>query len=283
MNYLSPKSDVAFKKLFGNIAHKNILISFLNSVLKRPENLKIVDVIINDPANTPDRPSSKYSIVDLRCTDQDQNQYIVEMQVIDQKDYGVRAQYYAAIALARQLNSGEKYNQLVPVIFVGILDFNLFNHNNYLSHQLILDSETHAHELKHLEFHFIELIKFTKTETQLDNILDKWVYFLKNAEVLQKVPSTLQETEFIDAFDILARSNWSNKELLEYDQYLDIWRSETSRIEGALADGKTIGKEEGKNEEKIEIANAMLLNGFEISTIAKITGLSIEQVQKLKP
>ena len=283
MNYLSPKSDVAFKKLFGNIAHKNILISFLNSVLNRPENLKIIDVIINDPANTPDRPSSKYSIVDLRCTDQDQNQYIVEMQVIDQKDYGVRAQYYAAIALARQLNSGEKYNQLVPVIFVGILDFNLFNHKNYLSHQLILDSETHAHELKHLEFHFIELTKFTKTETQLNNILDKWVYFLKNAEVLQKVPSTLQETEFIDAFDILAKSNWSNKELLEYDQYLDIWRSETSRIESALADGKTIGKEEGKNEEKIEIANAMLLNGFEISTITKITGLSLEQVQKLKP
>ena len=283
MNYLSPKSDVAFKKLFGNIAHKNILISFLNSVLKQPENLKIIDVIINDPANTPDRPSSKYSIVDLRCTDQDQNQYIVEMQVIDQKDYGIRAQYYAAIALARQLNSGEKYNQLVPVIFVGILDFNLFNHKNYLSHQLILDSETHAHELKHLEFHFIELTKFTKTETQLDNILDKWVYFLKNAEVLQKVPSTLQETEFIDAFDILAKSNWSNKELLEYDQYLDIWRSETSRIEGARADGKTIGKEEGKNEEKIEIANAMLLNGFEISTITKITGLSLEQVQKLKP
>ena len=282
MNYLSPKSDVAFKKLFGNIAHKNILISFLNSVLKRPENLKIIDVIINDPANTPDRPSSKYSIIDLRCTDQDQNQYIVEMQVIDQKDYGVRAQYYAAIALARQLNSGEKYNQLVPVIFIGILDFNLFNHPNYLSHQLILDSETHAHELKHLEFHFIELTKFTKTETQLDNILDKWVYFLKNAEVLQKVPSALQETEFVDAFDILAKSNWSNKELLEYDQYLDIWRSETSRIESALADGKTIGKEEGKNEEKIEIARK-LLDILDTEIIAQKTGLSIEQVQKLKP
>ena len=76
MNYLSPKSDVAFKKLFGNIAHKNILISFLNSILRRPEHLKIIDVSINDPANTPDRPGSKYSIVDLRCTDQDQNQYI---------------------------------------------------------------------------------------------------------------------------------------------------------------------------------------------------------------
>ena len=270
MIYLSPKSDVAFKKLFGNIVHKNILISFLNSVLKRPEHLKIVDVIINDPANTPDRPSGKYSIVDLRCTDQKGHQYIVEMQVIDQKDYIARAQYYTAIALARQLNSGE----LLPVIFVGILDFELFNNKNYLSHQFILDSETYAHELKHLEFHFIELPKFNKTEAQLDNILDKWVYFLKNAEVLQKVPIALKETEFSEAFGVLARSNWSNKELLEYDQYLDIWRSEVGRTESA--------EERGLAKGKLEVAIDMLKANFDVEVIAQMTKLSIEQVQELK-
>ena len=274
MIYLSPKSDVAFKKLFGNIVHKNILISFLNSVLKRPEHLKIVDVIINDPANTPDRLGSKYSIVDLRCTDQNGHQYIVEMQVLDQKDYIARAQYYTAIALARQLNSGE----LLPVIFVGILNFELFNNKNYLSHQLILDSETYAHELKHLEFHFIELSKFNKTEAQLDNILDKWVYFLKNAEALEKVPNALKEAEFTDAFGVLARSNWSNKELLEYDQYLDIWRSEAGRTESA----EERGLAKGKIETKIEIAIDMLKANFDVEVIAQMTRLSIEQIKELK-
>lgn len=278
MIYLSPKSDVAFKKLFGSIVHKNILISFLNSVLKRPDHLKIVDVVINDPANTPDRPSGKYSIVDLRCTDQKGHQYIVEMQVIDQKDYVARAQYYTAIALARQLNSAEIYNQLVPVIFVGILDFELFNNKNYLSHKLILDSETYAHELKHLEFHFLELPKFTKTEVQLDNILDKWVYFLKNAEVLQKVPTVLKEAEFVEAFGVLARSNWSNKELLEYDQYLDIWRSETSRIESA----EERGLAKGKTETQVIIAMDMLKANFDIEVIAQMTKLSVEQIKELK-
>lgn len=256
------------------MAHKNILISFLNSILSRPEHLKIVDVTINDPANAPDRPSSKYSIVDLRCTDQNGHQHIVEMQVIDQKDYTIRAQYYAAIALARQLNSGESYKQLVPVVFIGILDFNLFNSKNYLSHQLILNSETHEHELKYLEFHFIELPKFTKTEAQLVNILDKWVYFLKNAEVLQKVPAALKETEFVDAFGILARSNWSNQELLAYDQYLDIWRSEASRMEGA--------EEKGKLKTKIEIAAKMLKAGINISLIAELIDLSEAQIKALK-
>ncbi len=103
MIYLDPKSDVAFKKLFGNMAHKNILISFLNSVLERAETAQIVNVVINDPANVPDNISIKYSIVDVRCTDQNGHQYIVEMQVVREADYAARAQYYSALTLSKQL------------------------------------------------------------------------------------------------------------------------------------------------------------------------------------
>lgn len=278
MIYLSPKSDVAFKKLFGNIAHKNILISFLNSVLQRPEHLKIVDVVINDPANTPDRVDGKSSIVDIRCTDHSKNQYIVEMQVVSQKDYAARAQYYSSIALARQLNSAQKYDLLVPVIFVGVLNFDLFKAKNFLSHHLILDSQTQDHELKHLEFHFIELTKFNKSEAQLDSILDKWVYFLKNAEELQQVPVSFKETELTDAFKVLSQSNWSNQELLEYDRFLDDWRSRAGNFEA----GEQSGIEKGRLEANLGTAANLLKVGLDIATIAKTTGLSIEQVEKLK-
>ena len=146
MIFLDPRSDIAFKKLFGNIAHKNILISFLNSILGRLEGEKIVDVIFNDPTNVAETPLSKMSIVDVRCTDQNNNQYIVEMQVTDQKDYASRAQYYSALALSRQLAASQKYDKLVPVIFVGILDFNLFKTTDYVSHHVILDRKSYAHE-----------------------------------------------------------------------------------------------------------------------------------------
>ena len=76
--YLNPKNDIAFKKLFGDIAHKDIVISFLNSILERKEGRKIIDVTINDPNNLPETNSpeeqSKSSIVDVRCTDQLKNQ-----------------------------------------------------------------------------------------------------------------------------------------------------------------------------------------------------------------
>ena len=293
MIFLDPKSDIAFKKLFGNIAHKNILISFLNSVLERTEGEKIVEIIINDPSNVAETPLSKTSIVDVRCTDQKNNQYIIEMQVITQKDYAARAQYYSSLALSRQLASGEKYDKLVPVIFVGILDFNLFKSDNYLSHHFILDNKTHTQELKHLEFHFIELKKFDKEITKLDNILDKWVYFLKNAVSLQVIPENLKNSVLEDAFNILAQSNWSKKELEAYDKYLDAIRSAASQLETAfekgiakgmekgIAEGKAEGKAEGEKKKAIEIAN-QLLDILDIETVAKKTGLSIDEIKSLK-
>ena len=301
MIFLDPKSDIAFKKLFGDIAHKNILISFLNSVLERTEGEKIIEVVMNDPSNVAETPLSKTSIVDVRCTDQKNNQYIIEMQVITQKDYAARAQYYSSLALSRQLASGEKYDKLVPVIFVGILDFNLFKSDNYLSHHFILDNKTHTQELKHLEFHFIELKKFDKEITKLDNILDKWVYFLKNAVSLQVIPENLKNSVLEDAFNILAQSNWSKRELEAYDKYLDAIRSAASQLETAfekgiakgmekgIAEGKAEGKAEGmaegkaKGEKKkaIEIAN-QLLDILDIETVAKKTGLSIDEIKSLK-
>lgn len=282
MIFLDPKSDIAFKKLFGDLAHKNILISFLNSVLERTEGQLITDVTMNNTNNVAETPLSKMSIVDVRCTDQADNQYIIEMQIVTQKNYAARAQYYSSLALSRQLGVGEKYDKLIPVIFVGVLDFALFKNINYLSHHFILDKETLNHELKHLEFHFIELEKFNKTLDQITSILDKWIYFLRHAASMEKAPATFKEPVIKEAFDILSQSNWTRSELEAYDRYLDAFRSASGQFDAAYELGETKGKEEGKLAGKLEVAQ-QLLDILDIPTIAQMTGLSLEQVKQLKP
>ncbi len=269
MIFLDPKSDIAFKKLFGDIRHKDILISFLNGVLERTEGEKIIDVSFTDPHNIPETLDSKKSIVDVRCTDQLNNHYIVEMQVINHDDYIARTQYYSAVALARQLASGHRYQQLVPVIFIGILDFKIFKSDSCVSHHYILNDKTHEHALKHLSFHFIELIKFNKKLEELSTILDKWIYFLRYADGLQKVPASLKDPVITEAFDVLEQGNWSNSELTAYDSYLDALRTTVSHIETA------------ERRTKFEIAQA-LLDILDIHTIAKKTGLSISEIETLK-
>ncbi|HEV2601413.1 MAG TPA: Rpn family recombination-promoting nuclease/putative transposase [Candidatus Babeliales bacterium] len=281
MIFLDPKSDIAFKKLFGDITHKNILMSFLNSVLGRVEGNKIIDVVINDPNNVAETPASKTSAVGVRCTDQDGNQYIVEMQVVDQKDYAPRAQYYSAVALDRQLAARGEYTTLVPVIFVGILDFNLLATTEYISHHFILDAKTFAHELKHLEFHFIELSKFEKELESLFTVLDKWIYFLKHAVTLQKIPSALKDPVMTDAFNVLEQGNWSKKELEAYDRYLDQIRSSASQLETAYDKGIVEGKMKGGLAKALEIAQD-LLDVLDVATIARKTGLTVAQLEELK-
>jgi conserved hypothetical protein (putative transposase or invertase) len=279
--YLDPKSDLAFKRLFGDLTHKNILISFLNSILDRIEGDKITTVVINDPYNNAETQASKTSIVDVRCTDQREHQFIVEMQVITQKDYAARAQYYSSLALSRQLAAGEKYDKLVPVIFVGILDFNLFKSDHCVSHHLIIDNKTRAHELTHLEFHFVELQKFDKELNELNTIADKWIYFLRYAGTLQEVPASLKDPVLKEAFDVLAQSNWSKSELESYDKYLDAFRSAASQLETAEEIGMAKGMEKGIAKSRVEIAQ-QLLDVLDVPTIAQKTGLSVKDVEALK-
>ena len=278
MVFLDPTSDIAFKKLFGNQAKKEILISFLNSVLERKDDKKIVDVMITDPYNNPDTGWLKLSIVDVRCTDQLGRNFIVEVQVKYQQDYLERIQHYVAVAIARQLAKASRYREIMPVIFIGILGENLLESPDCISHHNVRNVKTQEQALKHMDFYFIELEKFNKELDELSDVTDKWIYLLKNAEKLDAVPKQLQSpVEIEEAMDELKQGNLSPRELGEYDAYLDARRVALS-VEETL---KKEGREEGIKEGKLEIAR-QLLDVLDLETIAQKTGLSIEEIKKLK-
>ena len=276
MSFLNPRTDIVFKKVFGNAAHTDILINFLNSVLERTEGQRIVKVVITDPYNHPETIHSKSSIVDISCTDQKDAHYIVEMQIINRNDFLERCQYYVATALARQVQKGDEYITIDPVIFIGILCFDLLESPEYFSHHLMLNAKTHEHALKHAEFHFIEIKKFNKKLHELVTDCDKWVYFLKNANDLETVPAELKKPAAVQkAFTILEQSNWTNKELDAYERAMDLSREKFVYTDTAY--------KEGMQEKARETALKLLkLNILDVVTIAQTTGLTVAEVEKLK-
>jgi predicted transposase/invertase (TIGR01784 family) len=284
MIFMDPKSDIGFKKLFGDNKRKNILISFLNSVLERQDNEQIVSIEILDPINNHETYYDKFSIIDIRCKDKADKTYIIEMQKLDEKDFLERGSTELtmsdpiscnALMFSRQLKDGEKYHLLTPVIFVGVLNFNLFASPEFLSHHLILNSKTHEHALKHMEFHFLELPKFDKKVIELNGLVDKWIYILKNAPQLNIIPQELKKPAVIEeAMESLERGTWTDIDLYNYDKYWDTIRNEASALETA--------KSEGKLEEKRAIARELLANGSDIAFVQKVTGLSIDEIQNLK-
>ncbi len=62
MRFADPKNDMAFKKIFGDETKKEILISFLNSVLDFKDDQAIAQVSLANPYQAPKIPELNQTI-----------------------------------------------------------------------------------------------------------------------------------------------------------------------------------------------------------------------------
>ena len=253
MQFVDVKTDIAFKKVFGGEQHKEILIGFLNAILDLRNDKRIKEITLKNPWQAPDLPMLKQTILDIKALDHRGVTFVVEMQVKDNPCFDKRALYYTAKAYTGQIDKGEDYPKLNQVIFIGILDFNSFDGESYLTRHLILNKETLKQELRDFEFNFIELKKFNKQEAELETIVEKWVYFIKNAVNLNMIPKNAEEIpELKEAYTQANMNTWS-KEALEIYEYWQI-RDAADRygMEAKYDKGKIEGRIEGKIEGRLE-------------------------------
>ena len=285
--FLDPKNDIAFRKIFGTEKNKDILIHFLNDVVKFDKGACIKDVTFLKTIQDPEIKAKKTSIVDILCTDQRGNRYIVEMQIAKEKGFAKRAQYYASKAYSSQLNIAGQYHTLKAVIFLAIADFVMFPKKvDFQSDHVILDTKSYENDLKDFSFTFLELPKFTKTIDELSNTVDMWCYFFKYAEETSQedLHKLIEQEEIIGrAYEELDRYSWSEAELHDYDQaekYAGTYlASLEQKFDEGKIEGKLEGKIEGKLEGKVETAKALLKQGVAISIIQAATGLSEEEIK----
>jgi len=300
--FLDPKNDVAFRKVFGSEEHKDILIHFINDILELSGNERIEEVTFLSPIQDPEIASKKQSIVDVLCQDKNGVQMIVEMQVAPTKGFEKRAQYYAAKAYSRQLNKGKKedgrYYNLKKVIFIAISNYTIFkDKEDYKSDHVILDKKTYEHDLKDFSFTFIELPKFKKDSiSQLTNILEKWCFFFKHAEETSEADlRKLIGSDLVieKAYDALNQFNWSETELIAYEEETKRIRDNIAAfdyqfdkgMEKGIEKGITIGEARGEvkaEERALAIATNMLKQNLDNGLISSVTGLPLDTILKLK-
>ncbi|QTP61637.1 Rpn family recombination-promoting nuclease/putative transposase [Wolbachia endosymbiont of Wiebesia pumilae] len=297
--FLDPKNDVSFKRIFGTEKNKDILIHFLNDILGFTGKNEIKDIEFLSTIQDPDIAAKKQSIVDVLCRDSTGAQYICEMQVAKTKGFEKRAQYYAAKAYSRQADKGDQYHNLKEIIFIAIADCVLFpNKSEYKSKHTIRDEDTNEHDLKDFYFIFIELPKFPKNkEDQLENIVEKWVYFFRYAdetseEELEKIIGS--DVIIKKAYEELNRFNWSEKEFIAYEQEIKRILDEQAVLAQKLDDATEKGREEGRQEgiligeekgemkAKIAVAKNLLKAGVSVDLIAESTGLSQAEIEQLQ-
>ena len=243
---ISPTVDCVFKSILGSEGNTNLLIDFLNGVLA-PES-PILDVEILNPYNEREFYSDKLTIVDVKAKDKNKTTYQIEIQLSVFPHLPERMLYTWSDIYRSQLQSGEEFAQLRPVISIWMLTPNLFPESPAFHHHFqLVDQENQKRFSEHCSIHLLELDKWQYSETL--NREDQWLYFFKEAENWRELPEIINTPEMRQAMAVLKRFSEKEANYHLYQARQNAIREEKTRqklLEEALR-----GKEEalrGKEE-----------------------------------
>jgi predicted transposase/invertase (TIGR01784 family) len=277
--YLDPKTDIVFKKIFGQ--HPHLLKSFLNAVLPLPEDGLIESLEYLPSEQIPAIPTFKYTIVDVRCTDQQGRVFIVEMQIQWTTGFLQRMLFNASKAYVNQLEKGEEYHLLRPVYGLGLLNTQFdANPEDWYHHYTMINVERPHVQIKDLQLVFIELPKFKAKNLRDKKLLVLWLRFMSELnEKTKHIPTEwLDIPEIKEASDLAEEAAYTPSELEAYNKYWDALSIEKTLVGDARREGEAKGIEETTK----KFVFCLLENNVSDQDISKFTGLDIEKIKKLR-
>ncbi|TYQ28692.1 Rpn family recombination-promoting nuclease/putative transposase [Pseudanabaena sp. UWO311] len=275
MRFINPKTDYAFKKIFGSEQSHDILISFLNAILYDGKPI-IQDLEILNPYLAPKIRGVKQTYLDVKANLDNGTTVIIEMQVLNIEGFEKRILYNAAKAYSNQLGVGQDYSLLNPVIALTITDFEMFPEIDQLISRFILKEKDFLidYPIYDIELVFVELPKFEKDVNDLETLADKWLYFLKCARQLAIVPESMNVVpEISQAFAIANEINLTPEQIEDMEMQEMFIHDQRNAFKKAINQGKAEGK--------LEMAR-QLLGVLDDEAISRAAGLSVEEVARLR-
>ncbi|MGC1183396.1 Rpn family recombination-promoting nuclease/putative transposase, partial [Legionella sp.] len=240
MQRITPRVDIAFKKIFGVEENKDLLISLINSIISEED--QVSEITLLNPYNPKNFRNDKLSILDIKAKGIEGKRFNIEIQISDEADYNKRALYYWAKLYTEQLKEAEDDANLSKAIGIHILNFtSIPESDKYHNVFHIVEKENGLKYFKDLELHTIELKKFADSvSNELSDViakiktsLDIWVAFLTKYSLLDKdnLPESLEEnTGLKKALNVLEVMNFNEAEREDYENHLKWLQIQTNTI-----------------------------------------------------
>ncbi len=293
--------DWAMKKLLRSKANFEILEGFLSELLK--ETIQILEVLESESNKQND--SNKFNRVDLKVKNQQGEIIIIEVQYEREFDYLQRILFATSKAITEHLNESDPYAEVVKVISVNILYFDLGQGKDYVYHGFTSFKGLHVQDTLQLSedqqemykkdqicelFPEYYLIKVNNFDDVAKDTLDEWIYFLKNEEIKDnfKAKGIRKARQELNILKL------PEQDRLAYEKYLDNLHYQASLFESSYVigmkkgekigerRGEKIGEKRGGQRRSIEIAKKLIAAGvMDIPAIAEMTGLTVEEVTRL--
>ncbi len=314
--YINLQTDFGFKRAFGSVKNKPVLIRLLNALFEGQ--LTVTDVVYHDKEKLPESQGGKRIVYDVYCTvpikrngspyypkeqtkgensDKDaDHHFILEMQNAYAPPFEERITYYAAKMVADQGKEGWEYT-LDPVFAIAIIDFHFQNMAPKMVRDVMLvdrDSKEILTNKVHIMFCSLKDIpkKWEECETELARIL----FLIKNIDKMTSTSVAYRDGNFSEIFEVAKSNRLTQEETVSYSdslqRLLDMKASidfADEKAERRFEEGREVGREEGR-EEGIDIGTVreqkkrirkMFSRGQSADEIAEIFDLTVEDVMRL--
>ena len=280
-------NDYFVRYLFSDKGSEAILLDFINSIMldSNMKTFKAVEIL--NPFNYKENYNDKETIVDVKCITQNGSVVIIEIQLQGNSRFPERILYYWASNYSKLLKQVEKYDSLTPVISINLLNFNLDDEDNIHSCYMIYDTNNKKLLTDHLQIHIVELKKFQYNLLKPD--LNCWLKFftMKDKDNKEEIMSDLVKEKPIMEEVQRKYNNFIKDRIMmnEYDKRQAYLYGNQIMLEEERRLGKEEGIKEGIEQGEINKAKDIALNlknmNMSNEDISRITGLSIEEINKL--
>jgi len=283
--------DWAIKNILRDKANFDVLEGFLTALLR--EDISVIEILESE-SNQSDY-AQKLNRVDILVKDSHGRKIIIEVQNNRETDYLERILWGVSKLVVETLELGGEYRNISKIISISIVyfDLGLSDDNEYVYHggidlqglhtqqpftfrRITADNKFKKLSTKDIfpEFYLLRVEHF---QDVVQTELDEWIYMLKHSAVKAEFKS-----KNIDkAKEKLTLLKMSPDKRKGYEKYIMDMVVERDVIRTAQEEGMREGKREGMREEKMAVVKNSLRQGLEPAVVASITGLTVEEVQKI--
>ena len=274
--FINPFTDYGFKKIFGQEISKDLLIDFLNDLLKGER--VITDLTFLNNEQLPEWEDARALIYDIHCTTDTGEKIIVEMQNKSQAYFRERALFYLSHAVTRQGQRGDWMFDIKAVYGVFFMNFLLKDNVKLRTDIILADRETGQLFSDKMRPIFIALPVFDKEEEKCENDFERWIYILKHMDTLDRMPFKARKAVFERLEKLASKANMTQEERAQYEEEWKVYNDYFNTLD--FAEKK--GMQKGMQKEKEVTARIMKSKGLSLELISECTGLTTEEIEKLE-
>ncbi len=280
---LSPKYDFVFKQLFGDADHTAPLEAFLQAALGLPAE-EFVGLAVGDPNLNREFEDDKHCILDVRIKTRSGRNVDVEIQVKPTSELLDRIQAYTARMVAGQVKAGESFLGMAQSVCIVIADFRMWGNERYHHRFRLHDPDAGVAYPNSMEIHTLELRKIPKDSD--GTALWDWLKFIASETREEFASLARKDAVMAEAYarlvelsaDEQMRWRQESREKWEWDQAA----LKRQYMREGREEGRQEGRQEGRTESQHVIARQMILMRMPVAVIAKATGLSEKDIERLQ-